>query len=245
MTTTDNPGSNQIVWMNAGPSWLWAATTYVYYDQQLRDSNGNLQQCIFPGTTGTTQPTWPATYGAITTDGSALWMCLGPTVTVGSSEGVVDFKITPKISPVKADQYTAPVDFLTTEEEGEISGTLLELIPLTVAKVLPNTAYSAGTDANFPTNAQTYQEVTFGGQTRVPRPCVGVFSYRRSFGSALSPSTNPFKWFGGVLYAVAPSSDGSFGFTLAKPTGYKVMAKGSIVAWRPVGDMIGQFWEQI
>ena len=50
--TIDNPGAHQITWQNAGPSWVWAGSTAVLYDQQIRDSNGNIHQCIYPGTTG-------------------------------------------------------------------------------------------------------------------------------------------------------------------------------------------------
>jgi hypothetical protein len=241
LTTTDSAAT----WTMVGPSWIWAASTAVIPDQQVRDSNNNIQQCIFPGTTGVTTPTWSTLYGAPTQDGGAIWMNLGPTMFVGGNEGAINFKITPKVSPIKSDPFTAPTDYVTTGEDGEISGKLMELLLSTVAKILPNTSYTSGTDPLFPANAQNYQELTFGGQTRVPRPCVGCFSYRRQFGSPTSPTTNPFKWFGGVLYAVGPSSDGNFAFSLEKPTVYSVMAKASAVAWRPVGDQIGHFWDQI
>ena len=244
-TVVDNSGTNQITWRMVGPSWIWAASTAVIPDQQIRDSNNNIQQCIFPGTTGGTAPTWSTLYGAPTQDGGAIWMNLGPSMFVGAKEGAIDFNIMPKMSPIKADDFTAPMDFVTTGEDGDITGKLMELLLSTVAKVMPNTSYSSGTDPNFPANAQNFQELTFGGQTRVPRPCIGCFSYRRQFGDPLNSGTNPYKWFGGVLYAVGPSSPGKFPFSLEKPTVYDVACKASVVTWRPVGDMIGQFWDQL
>ena len=173
--TMDNAGANQITWRNAGPSWIWAASQPVLYDQQIRDSAGNIHQCIYPGTTAASQPTMATAYCGITNDGTALWMNLGPTLTVGGHEGAVNFKMAPKMEALLDDAYTAPVGYITTAEDVEIDGTLLELAAVTVSRILPNTAYQAGTDPLFPTGAQVFQELTVGGQTRVPRPCVGMF----------------------------------------------------------------------
>ena len=245
-TTVDNPGANQITWTNCGPSWIWAASKAVVYDQQLRDANGNIQQCIVPGTTGTpSAPTWGTNPGDITQDNTAYWMCLGATIAVGANNGALTFKIQPKMESIMSDHDTAPVDFFTTAEDGEIDGTLMELSMSKVAAMLPNGAYTAGTDTNFPTGAQAYHQVTFGGQTRVPRPCVAVVSYRRQYGNSTSLSTNPFRYYGGVVYAAGPAADGTFGFSLKKNTEYKVSAKGSVVGWRPVGDRIAQMFKQV
>jgi hypothetical protein len=244
-TVVDNSGTNQITWRMVGPTWVWVAGMTAIPDQQIRDANGNILQCIFPGTCGNGSAPVGGLYGAPVQDGAAIWMNLGPSIFVGANEGAIDFNIMPKMSPIKADDFTAPMDFVTTGEDGDITGKLMELLLSTVAKVMPNTSYSSGTDPNFPANAQNFQELTFGGQTRVPRPCVGCFSYRRQFGDPLNSGTNPYKWFGGVLYAVGPSSPGKFPFSLEKPTVYDVACKASVVTWRPVGDMIGQFWDQL
>lgn len=45
---------------------------------QIRDSNGGLQQVTTYGTTGATEPTWSTTVGETTTDGTVVWTLLDP-----------------------------------------------------------------------------------------------------------------------------------------------------------------------
>jgi len=51
----------------------WTALTPVSIGYVLIDSNGNAQQVTTAGTTGASLPTWNATGGGITNDGSAKW----------------------------------------------------------------------------------------------------------------------------------------------------------------------------
>jgi hypothetical protein len=235
-----------VTWMFVGPSFVWKASTAVQTDQQVRAGSGNIWQVIVAGTTGSTAPTdTGVASGGMLVDGTAIWMNLGPTVAMGATTGALNFSAGTKQEAIEADQNTAPIDFVTTSEDAEIDGELYELRPQRLAVAMPNTLFASGTDPLFPTNAQLYEESSFGGQIRVPRPCVGVFSYRRQFGSPLNLGSQPFKWLGGVIYAAGPTSDGKFGISLKKASTYKVSCKGSAVIWRPVGDQIGKVFEQL
>jgi hypothetical protein len=55
----------------------WTATFAVSTGWVLVDSNGNCQSVTTAGTTGSTIPTFNATKGSTTTDGSAVWTNLG------------------------------------------------------------------------------------------------------------------------------------------------------------------------
>ncbi len=241
-TTVDD----DVTWMLVGPSFVWKASTAVETDQQVRAGSGNIWQVIVAGTTGTTVPgdTNVATGGTIV-DNTAIWMNLGATIAMGATSGALNFSAGTKQEAIEADQNTAPIDFITTAEDAELDGELYELRPQRLAVAMPNTLYVTGTDPLFPANAQLYEESSFGGQIRVPRPCIGIFSYRRQFGSSLNLSTQPFKWLGAIIYAGGPTSDGKFGISLKKASTYKVSAKGSAVSWRPVGDQIGKVFEQL
>lgn len=57
---------------------LWTANTFYAPLFVIGDSHGNLQKLTTEGTTGSSIPTWATTIGATTTDGSAVWTCLGP-----------------------------------------------------------------------------------------------------------------------------------------------------------------------
>lgn len=50
----------------------WAATNPQSLGDLIVDSNGNIQRCTTPGTTGSTAPAWGTTVGATTSDGGAL-----------------------------------------------------------------------------------------------------------------------------------------------------------------------------
>ena len=66
---------------NPQPSGLGsisAAACPVQPFTQVRDTNGNIQVITIYGTTGSTQPTWNAAVGGITTDGTVTWTCIDP-----------------------------------------------------------------------------------------------------------------------------------------------------------------------
>jgi hypothetical protein len=233
-------------WLNIGPSWVWDSTKPVIYDQQVRSATGNIWQCIYPGTTSSTVPVDTAVpAGGIIQDGSVVWMNLGPTIALNSSQGVIDFNIAATLNPILADQNTAPVDWVTTEEKASIDGTLMELRMSLVQKILPHGTLASGSDSLFPAGAQNYEELMFGGQLRVPSPCVFLCSPRRQYGISTQLATQPFKYYGAALYKAGPSSDGKFSVTLKKETTYKMTCHGGSVTWRPTGDQVCQFWRQL
>lgn len=72
-------GTTAPLQVEASPGWEPGETVAQY--AYLIDPNGNVQlQTVGPSaTTGTQQPTWATTPGAVTAgDGSASWLCLGP-----------------------------------------------------------------------------------------------------------------------------------------------------------------------
>jgi len=58
----------------------WNANTYYTTSYLIEDSNNNIQLVTTFGTTGATQPTWNATTGGTTTDGSVTWTNQGTAV---------------------------------------------------------------------------------------------------------------------------------------------------------------------
>lgn len=234
-TTADG---STLVWMCAGPSWIWKATSATILDQQIRDSNGNIQQCTAAGTTGTAQPAWSTAYGAITQDGTAEWQNYGPTLASGAAEGAIEFQAQAKLMAVDADQFTAPLGQRLVGEDAKISATLRELQMTMVARALPNTAYSSGTDPNFPADSQNYEMVSFGGISLVPTPCLVLVSPRPNY-------AGPCRYVTGTLYKASVGSSGSLPFSLKKITDYKVDWTGNAIPWRPAGDQIGQICRQL
>lgn len=55
---------------------VWAAGIGVAANTPLLDSNGNIQVCTTPGTTGATRPVWGGP-GETTNDNTVVWTCLG------------------------------------------------------------------------------------------------------------------------------------------------------------------------
>src|SRR5438093_4497837 len=62
------------------PAANWAATTAYNVGDEIVDINGNVERAVVAGTSGGTQPTWPASLGSKTTDGSLTWVNLGAPV---------------------------------------------------------------------------------------------------------------------------------------------------------------------
>jgi hypothetical protein len=234
-TTADG---STLIWTMAGPSWIWKVSSATVLDQQLRDSNNNIQQCVLAGTTGASAPTWSTVYGGITQDGTTEWQNYGPTLASGAAEGAIEFQAQAKLLAVDADQFTAPIGQRLVGEEAKLSGTLRELQMTMISRALPNTAFTSGSDASFPSGSQNYEEVTFGGLVLVPMPCLVLASPRPNY-------VNPYRYVAGCLYKAAAGSNGSLPFSLKKITDYKVDFIGNAITWRPAGDQIGQIYRQI
>jgi hypothetical protein len=71
---------NSVTWLNGGPLVSWSPSTVFGYNKVILDSNGNLQllmSATSPYQSGTSAPTWNATVGGSTTDGSITWQNVG------------------------------------------------------------------------------------------------------------------------------------------------------------------------
>ena len=89
-SSTTSAGTTQdgsALWYNGGPVRSWVAALQMYAYQTILDSNGNLQVCTTPGTTGAgpLPPTWATVQGTTTADNTVTWTCLGPGVTLLTS----------------------------------------------------------------------------------------------------------------------------------------------------------------
>jgi hypothetical protein len=233
-TTTDGT----VTWTCAGPSWVWKASATTVLDQQLRDSNNNIQQCVLAGTSAASAPTWSQIYGGITVDGTAQWQCYGPTLASGASEGTMDFQAQSKLMAVDADQFTAPIGQRLIGEEAKLSATLRELQMTTMSRSLPNAVYTSGSNPNFASGTTSYEELSFGGLVMIPLPCLVLASPRPNY-------ANPYKYVVGTLYKAAAGSNGQLPFSLKKITDYKADWTGNAITWRPAGDQIGQIMRQL
>jgi len=70
-----NPGA--ITNLTTAVVRVWNANTFYGQYTQVRDSNDNIEVAVTSGTSGGASPSWPATIGSHTVDGSVTWS-LGP-----------------------------------------------------------------------------------------------------------------------------------------------------------------------
>ncbi len=230
-TVTDNPGANQIVWENVGPSWKWLASAPAFTNQQIRTTDGNIRIALNAGTVGTVEPTWSTVFGAVDNDNGVLWQNLGPTLASGAVTGDIVFDVTATMIEADADQYTGPLRKDVTKEVAKITGTLRQLDLSVVALSIPNAAYGSGTEVAFPSGVQSFQEIGFGGNLLVITPCVCVVSPRPNI---------PNSYFRGWFNKCAPSGNGSWPFSLKKYADFKVDWEGMIEPSFPAGYQIGR-----
>jgi hypothetical protein len=75
--------------VTAANSWGTSAATSTAYALgavvRPATANGYLYQAVVAGTSGSSAPTWPTTYGATVTDGGVTWANIGESITVWSS----------------------------------------------------------------------------------------------------------------------------------------------------------------
>jgi hypothetical protein len=74
----------------------WTASTAICKDDCITPTtskkNGHLYKCTVAGTTSTTEPTWPTTFGATVTDNTVTWKEIGSSDGGGNDIEVVDFE---------------------------------------------------------------------------------------------------------------------------------------------------------
>jgi hypothetical protein len=219
------------------PADAWAAATAYNVGDELVDTNGNVERSILAGTSGATQPTWPATTGTQTADGSVTWVNRGAPLSLGSTEGPLKFEAKAKLEEIQIDQETAPVDVVMTAEDASLDFSLKESSLAKISKFLGHGAYSSGTDSGLPAGAQAYEEMTVGGLVQIPTAAIAITSPRRGFSS-------PGKFFVACLYNAYGSAALDLSFTRTKESVYKVTFKGLAVLARPAGDRVCQFYRQ-
>lgn len=234
-TTTDNDAT----WTCIGPPFSWIASLPTQIDQVIRDNVGSgagtglIHICVQAGTSASDAPTWSTVIGGFTTDGTAIWQCMGPTFSVGGTSGAIDWIAAGKDLDIDFDQFTVPVDAVTTSESLKISGTAEELTVQNLAGTSPNMNPLYGlSDPNLPANAQNYEVNFFGGRQFVPKVALCVFSPRRY-------SVSPTKYFTAWAYKATAKPMTTLGFTKNKETSWKFEFDGKASVWRPAGYQVG------
>lgn len=236
------PGSGTRMLVDANgnpaiPADAWTANTAYLVGTEIVDANGNIERVVVTGTSGATQPTWPTTLGTLTPDGTVFWKMLGPTISLGASEGPAKIEMKAKLEPIQIDQETAPVDVVMSAEDAMIELTLKESALAKISKYLGHSTYSSGTDPGLPAGAQTYEQLTVGGLVTIPQAAVGLISPRRGFSS-------PGKFLVFCLYNAYGTAALDMSFTRTKESVYKVQFQGLAVLARAPGDRVAQFYRQ-
>jgi hypothetical protein len=235
-------GKRHIIGADGTPTQpAWGAAQAVTAGQMIVDPNGNLQECISGGATGTQAPSnWGNTLGAMTSDGSTVaWTCvaLAPAyLFAGALEGVTDLDIGAKIEETTADQETLPIDVVMTGEVDSISVTLKESDCGKLQLLIPHGTYSAGSDSALPAGAQAYEEIAFGGLKPVPKFGVLLISKRKD---------QPSKFVVSQIYRAYQKETVKLPFQRGKETSYKVSFQAIADEVRPVGDRGGKVYRQV
>lgn len=86
------------LWAVPGALNLWQPNWVVVGGQQIVDANGNVQQCLTAGTTGTAVPVWATALDATTSDGAAVWKLVTMAGTLSQTPTLVNFTANPNIA---------------------------------------------------------------------------------------------------------------------------------------------------
>lgn len=238
-TTTDGT----VTWTmkgrgGTGPTWV--ASFGYQIDDQLRDSNKNIQICIVAGTSAATVPTWnTAQYGA-TDDGTAVWFNLGPTLSLAYSDGEMTIDMEGTVEAISADQETAPIASVMTKEAAVVGGTFKQLDLQTLSTGIPHATFNANQKSTLlPANAQAYNEITVGGLITIPNPTIIVLSPRRLY---TAPGSARFYQF--ILQKGFANGKPGLGFSRTKTSMWKVQWEGLAVESQPNGARVARLIEQ-
>lgn len=238
-TTTDGT----VTWTmrgrgGTGPTWV-AAFPYLI-DDQVRDPNNNIQQCIVPGTSGASAPTWnTAQYGA-TDDGTVVWFNLGPTLSIGYSDGEMMADMEGTVDAIEADQETAPIASVMSKEAATVSATFEQLDLQTMNAGIPHTTFWASQKSTFlPSTSQAFNELTAGGLVTIPNPCIVILSPRRLY---TAPTQVRFYQF--ILQKAFANGKPGLGFSRTKKSTWKVSWTGLAMENWPNGARVARLIEQ-
>jgi phage tail sheath protein FI len=112
------------LWAVAGALDLWQANWMVSGGQQIVDANGNVQQCLTSGTTGSAAPVWATALNATTNDGTAVWKLVTFAGTLLQTPTLVNFTANPNIAGSAAafgpliQGYTVPYALAAIQAQG-------------------------------------------------------------------------------------------------------------------------------
>ena len=161
-------GTNGLIWQNAGPALNWSsigsttAGVSVTTQPHIVDPNGYLQTVNQQGKTATSPPaTWVQQTGALTTDGTMVWLNSGPYAVPG----------------------TAPIQYgyAYKNASGDISNMSPASVPITVIQGNQVTVSGAGSTDPQVTTVYIYRTAQ-GGSTflyldQVPNPAGATWTY--------------------------------------------------------------------
>ncbi|MGH9406339.1 MAG: hypothetical protein ACRD3D_10960 [Terriglobia bacterium] len=153
----------------------------------------------------------------------------------GAVSGATTIVWTPKIEALTADQVAAPIDARLTGEEQSIEAEIMETDYARFRAYLANGLYSSGTDGGLPAGLQSYEEISFGGLTQIPRMSVAIVSPRIDA---------PGKFVVSQLYCGYQALALSMPFSREKATTVKVKFSGLADPARPAGDQVGKIYRQ-
>jgi hypothetical protein len=143
--------------------------------------------------------------------------------------------LTPKYEEIGADQVSSPIDVVMTADACEIDVTIKQSNLANLTNFFPPGVFSTGTDANQPSGAQSYEQITFGGIIPVPKIGVAAISPRRDVTGKFVVSH---------LYQAYQAEAIKLPFQRSKETTYGVKFKGLADSTRPSGDQVGMVWRQ-
>jgi hypothetical protein len=119
------------------PDWnavTWAATTAKTLGARVKPTSGantNRFKCTTAGTTGGSEPTWPAFTGGTVTDGTVVWTNVGPLASVIDDAVIVPYVVPDSwvagIYAEHAARAWAPLPRLRTDGDMVLSGPILTL----------------------------------------------------------------------------------------------------------------------
>jgi len=222
------------------PSGLgsWAATTAYMAGQMIKDANNNTELCLAAGTSGSSAPSWLTSAGPAISDGGAAWLFVGPygAYFAGATEGAITSTLTPKYQEIGADQVASPIDVVMTADAYEIDVTIKQSNLANLISFFAPGTFSTGTDANQPSGAQAYEQITFGGIIPVLKLGVAIISPRRDTTGKFAVSH---------LYQAYQAEAVKLPFQRGKETTFGVKFKGVADSSRPAGDQVGMVWRQV
>lgn len=148
-------------------------------------------------------------------------------VHLGAIASAITFVVTPKIEPIKLDQFDAPVDVFIAELDVKIEAEMAQTEMQKLQRAIGVATYST---------AAGYKQATFGGTSVVPTLAIAAISPKR---------TDATKAIVALLYRVAATGGIQIMISRTKTSFYKVQFIGLTDLARTAGKQIGVVYETI